>query len=66
MGLCLTAWRDLSSCRSIGMVLGPIPWTAIAEWCRWHALEPDVARVVIDVIRRLDNEYLERAASKEP
>ena len=29
----LTAFQDVATCRSIGMSYGPIPITAMWEWC---------------------------------
>ena len=38
------------------MAAGPIPWTAIVAWCRWHGLDRDNATLVVTVIRQLDND----------
>jgi hypothetical protein len=38
------------------MAAGPIPWTAIVTWCRWHRLDRDNAALVVTVIRQLDND----------
>lgn len=63
--LCIDAWLDLQSERRIGFgALGPIPVTALLAWCRFHRLDGDVTQLVERVIRRLDNEYLDREASK--
>lgn len=66
MNLCIQAWGDLNTCRTIGMVAGPIPWTAIAKWCEWHAEELDrsAAMTLIHVIRQLDIDRAEREAAK--
>lgn len=53
---CVRAWADLSTCRPIGMTVGPIRVTDIWTWCDRHGLDRDVAEVVIDVIRTLDIE----------
>jgi hypothetical protein len=47
------------------MVAGPIPWTAIVEWARFHGLDREATGVLVTVIRRLDNDRAEREASKE-
>lgn len=52
----LEAFKELSSCRSVGFGIGPIPFTAIAEYSRLY----DVGD--FDefhwIMRRLDDEYL--------
>jgi hypothetical protein len=65
VALCLTAWAELSTCRPIGMAVGPIPWTAIIAWARFHGLDREATGVLVTVIRRLDNDRAERDASKE-
>lgn len=64
MGLCLHAWSDLSTCRSVGMALGPIPWTVIVQWCEWHGLDRDATRIVMAVVRRLDRDWIEAENSR--
>ena len=61
---CLAAWGDLSTCRAVGMAMGPIPWTAIVAWCEFHDLDYDTAVLVIDVIRMVDRDRAEAAESK--
>lgn len=62
--LCVRAWNELDTCRSIGMEAGAIPWTAIAQWCDWHAdeLDRDAALQLIDVIRQIDKDRADRRA----
>lgn len=52
----VSAWDDLETCRGIGFSMGPVPWTAIVEWCRFHELDHDLAEMLIYVIRHVDNE----------
>lgn len=59
----LRAYVEVSSCRSVGFGLGPIPWTAMVDWCVWHRLERDVANHVIKVLRLVDQETLRRQAA---
>lgn len=61
--LCLRAWGELGTCRAIGMDLGPIPITAIWQWCAVEGLDREAAAVVRDVIRHADAEFLARRAS---
>jgi hypothetical protein len=65
--LCVHAWHELSTCRGIGMAMGPIPWTAIVTWCEFHSdeLDRDAAVQLIHVIRQLDNDRAEREAAKQ-
>ncbi len=57
----LDAFRDLSTCRPGGMDIRPIPFTAIAEYFRIYELVD--FDEFSDVIRRLDNAFLELAAA---
>jgi hypothetical protein len=61
---CLQAWGDLSTCRQIGMAVGPIPWTAIVAWCDRRGLDPDAAELVTRVIRVLDVQRAEAETAK--
>jgi hypothetical protein len=62
------AYKELSTCRSFGWGLGPIPWLAMLEWCRYHQLKPHVTDHLIHVLQLVDAETLrrerERAKSK--
>jgi len=65
MALCLECWHDLDSCRLLGFAgAGPIPWTAITEWCRWQGVDRELTLVLLDVIRHLDVARSERIASE--
>jgi hypothetical protein len=52
----MEAFRDLDSCRAVGMSVGQIPWTAVTEWAR----ENDVlARERFRyLIRQMDDAYM--------
>lgn len=62
------AYADVSTCRSFGMGMGPIPITAIWEWCDRQCsgagLEPDVVVYVIRVLRLVDHEIISRQNRK--
>jgi len=60
MGLVLSAFRDLSTERPIGMAMGPIPESKCREWCIYQGLDRTSTAVVWAVIHRLDNERAER------
>lgn len=64
MVLCLRAWNDLETCRSIGMGLGPIPVTAILQWCAAEGLDREATQVIRDVIRMADSQFMEQQASR--
>lgn len=53
------AFWELTSCRQYGMGVGPIPWTAIKEWCEVNYTldEPDF-EYFSAVLRGLDAIYM--------
>lgn len=55
----LRAFYDLSSCRSVGFAIGPIPWRDIVHYADWVGLETDVAAAFVVVIRAMDSGFLE-------
>ena len=64
IAICARAYRDLSTCCSIGMERGPIPWTAMVAWTAHHDLDRDASRIVLDVIRFIEGLRAEKEASK--
>lgn len=64
MRMCVRAWRDLGTCRQVGMAVGAIPFTAILTWAEFHRLDRDATTVLIDVVQKLDRDFAEREASK--
>jgi hypothetical protein len=58
----IDAFHELSSCRSIGMALGPIPFTAIAEYSKLFDVE-DFEELHY-LMRFMDNKFLELEAKK--
>jgi hypothetical protein len=54
----LHAFFDLTTCRAIGMDLGPIPWTAIVAYADRAGLDPAGCEAFVAVIRTLDGAYL--------
>lgn len=61
MRIMARAYSELSTTRGVGMTIGPIPWTAMLEWCRWHGLDRDLTDHVVRVLRLVDAETLRRA-----
>jgi hypothetical protein len=49
---------DLTSCRQIGMGLGPIPLTSILEYCLLNEIEGEQAEDFVWMMQHLDSEYL--------
>lgn len=58
----LEAFSELSSCRLSGMAIGPIPMTAIVEYCRVFEVEDFYE--FHWVIRKMDNALLSIEARK--
>ncbi len=54
----LKAFWDLSSTRSIGFGVGPIPWDQIVSYADRMGLEPDIAQGFVRIIQALDGTYL--------
>lgn len=63
-----TGFLELTSCRQIGMGLGPIPLLSILEYCLINGIDGEQREDFIWFIQRLDSKYLEwskaRAKSK--
>lgn len=58
LGLFLDAFWALSSCRSIGMGLGPIPWTAVLEYSKILGLREEQQEDLEMHVGRLDSAFL--------
>ena len=41
------------------MSIGPIPWTAMIKYAEHYKLEWDVAESFIDIMREMDQAYME-------
>lgn len=54
----LKGFHDLSTCRSIGMGMGPIPWRDIIEYAGFYRLDEDITEAFVDIIREMDTAYL--------
>lgn len=50
----LEAFSHLSSCRAIGMGIGPIPWNFIVDYAERHDLTDDFRDVFVAVIEAMD------------
>lgn len=61
----LEAFDELSSCRQIGMSVGPIPYDKIVWYSREIlGFDEDSTSVFKSIIRELDNVYLKWAADQ--
>jgi hypothetical protein len=54
----LEAFWTLSTCRSLGMAYGPIPWTAIDYFSQRRGLDDTSALIFTQVIREMDSAFL--------
>tara|TARA_R110000803_G_scaffold20201_5_gene52227 strand:- start:8613 stop:8924 length:312 start_codon:yes stop_codon:yes gene_type:complete len=54
------AFWELSTTRTFGQVIGPIPWNRIVEYGYHKGLEPDMIGVLELVVRELDECWLEQ------
>lgn len=59
------AFFDLTSCRSLGMGLGPIPWTAVNQYARAYGYSEEQEEDLQFYISRMDHAYMEWAAKKK-
>jgi hypothetical protein len=64
MGLELfyTAFMDLTTCRPLGMSEGPIPWTAIVQYCDRNGIEDEQREDMFFHLRSMDTAYLKHRA----
>lgn len=59
------AFWVLSSCRSIGFGVGPIPWTAVHEYCQYHGFDYDMEETMHHHVRAMDGEYMTYMSEKQ-
>lgn len=55
----LKSFYDLSTCRSSGMSIGQIPWTAMITYATHYGLAWDVTEAFIDIMREMDEAYID-------
>lgn len=58
------AFFELGTCRSIGMAIGPIPWTAIRDYRIDHDMDVEESYILSNCIRAMDRKWLELNAKK--
>lgn len=59
-----TGFIDLTSCRAVGMGVGPIPALSIFEYCLLKEIEGDQRQDFVDIIQRLDQKYLDWSSKR--
>ncbi len=68
--MCLVAFYDLSTCRQRSVsgdgahLIGPIPWTAIAQWAAVHRIAGPDLDVFTAAIRAMDATWLPLEADR--
>ena len=62
--LFLSAFLDLSSCRTMGMAPGPIPWNAVHDYCDRLELDEEDREDMHFHVTRMDQVYLDHVAQK--
>lgn len=60
------AWIALDSCRSLGMAVGPIPWTACDAYARRHDFDDDGLVLLWAIIHRADTALRAEAERDRP
>lgn len=58
-GFFLLSFGDLSTCRTFGFAMGPIPWVAIVEYADRAGLLGQIHTGFVRVIREMDQEFLD-------
>jgi hypothetical protein len=53
------AFQDLSTGRQWGEHPGPISWQSIVAYAAYHSLDESATDVLLNVIRTMDNAYLD-------
>jgi hypothetical protein len=60
------AFNDLGTERSIGMSLGPIPWSKIVAYAEFVGLDWPNTYAFVEIIRKMDRAWMEDQAEKLP
>lgn len=59
------AFWDLNGCRTFGMGMGPIPWTAIKDFAQAFEFDEEQFDDLYYYVRRMDDAYLKHHAPKK-
>jgi hypothetical protein len=55
---------ELTSCRAVGMGLGPIPMMAMLEYCEINGVDGELREDFLYFVQLLDHKYLEWSAAR--
>ena len=58
LDLFLEAFNDLATCRAIGLSVGPIPFTAVLEYARFHDFDHETTEILVAHLRAMDTAFL--------
>ena len=59
------AWGALTTCRSLGMGVGPIPWTDVEAYIRAEGFSQEERYYMHIVIRNMDTVYMNYVNEKQ-
>lgn len=59
-----TAFTELSTCREMGMAMGPIPWTEVQAYADTYELSEDESEDLHVLIAMMDEVFLNHFAQK--
>lgn len=63
-GLYWSAFWDLTTCRTTGWSVAPIPWTAMKEYAEVHGFDERQTDFLFYIVRSMDNAYMDLRARK--
>jgi len=61
----IDAFNELSTCRPSAFDVGPIPFTAIAEYAKIFGVDDSDFHEFLFIIRAMDSEYLAESRKKQ-
>ena len=64
LSMYFTAFWELSTCRQIGMGVGPIPWTAMLDYARYMELDWEQTEDLLYIVRKMDDAFLKHHRPK--
>lgn len=64
LGLYYEAFNELDTCRSFGMGVGPIPWSAVQEYALTYGYSTEQADDLHFFIQRMDVAYRKHVSKK--
>ena len=62
----ISSFYDLSTDRSMGMGIGPIPYSAIIRFITYWDLEQESADLLIEVVKAMDSLYMDHVNESKP